>query len=136
MNTVRVVLPLMLISIVMLGCGDGRVKLPTAPVAGTVTYQGKPLTAGWIAFVHPSGQGAGADIAADGTFKLAAFQGKNQVAISCYAPEPSNPDPHARPMVQQAKSLIPRRYTNYSTSGLTLEVKPGQDNRADFTLTD
>ena len=75
-----------LILAVVIGCGDGRVKLPTAPVAGSVSYQGKPLTKGRIIFFHPSGQAAAADLAADGTFKLAAFQGKNQVAIECLAP--------------------------------------------------
>lgn len=135
MNTVRSGLLLLLTATI--GCGDGRVGLPTAPVAGTVTYQGKPLASGRILFLHPSGQGAAADIAADGTFKLTAFQGKNQVVVACFTQEPPNPDPKApfaRP--QQGKSLIPDRYNSCNTSDLSFDVEPDKDNRADITLKD
>jgi hypothetical protein len=130
----RCLLPLMLV--VAMGCGDGRVKLPTAPVTGTVTYQGKPLASGRIIFFHTSGHATGADLAADGAFKLAAYQGKNQVAIECFAPESSNAGSNGRTNMSHAKSLVPDRYANYSTSGLTFEVKPGENDKAEFTLKD
>jgi hypothetical protein len=123
---------LFLMLFAIMGCGDGRVKLPTAPVTGTVTYQGKPLTTGRIAFFHPSGQAAGAKLEADGTFKLSAFQGSNRIAIECNEPES---DTGGRRGVRP-KSLIPERYINYTASGLTLEVKPGEKNTAEFMLTD
>lgn len=129
----RLCLPLALVA--AMGCGDGRVKLPTAPVAGTVTYQGKPLGFGKIIFFHPSGQAAGSNIAADGAFKLTAYQGQNRVAIECFeADRPGSTKARSRMMTD--KSLIPDRYANYSTSGLTFEVKPGEDNKAEFTLKD
>ena len=133
MSIFRRFLPLMLM-VVVIGCGDGRVKLPTAPVAGTVTYQGKPLGTGRIVFFHPSGQATAADLAADGTFKLAAFQGKDHVAVECFEPEQPSPTPKGRLLIR--KSLIPERYTDFSTSGLTFEVKPGENNKAEFTLKD
>lgn len=123
---------LFLVLIVTLGCGDGRVRLPTAPVGGTITYQGKPLSAGRITFVHPSGQGVGADITADGTYRLTAFQGKNQVTVSCFMSERDS-NPTARPSSPTAKSLIPTRFGNCDTSGLTLDVKP-EANRFDVDL--
>lgn len=123
---------LLLLMLAIVGCGDGRVKLPTAPVTGTVTYQGKPLSSGNIAFFHPSGQAAGAKLEADGTFKLSAFQGSNKIAIECNEPASDT----GRRMGKRPKSLIPERYVNYTTSGLTLEVKPGEKNTAEFTLTD
>jgi hypothetical protein len=128
------VLPLMLV--VMMGCGDGRVKLPTAPVTGTVTYQGKPLRTGRIVFFHSSGHATGTAIGADGTFTLSAYQGKNQVAIECFAAGSANAGSDSRAGMSSAKSLVPDRYANYSTSGLTLEVKPNEPNRADFVLKD
>jgi hypothetical protein len=133
MNILRLFLPLLLI--LVMGCGDGRVHLPTAPAAGVVTYRGKPLSKGRIIFVHLSGQAVATDLAADGTFNLAAFQGKNQVAIECCAPDQPKPNPNSR-FALAVKSLIPVRYTEPGTSGLTLDVKSGEKNEAKFALED
>jgi hypothetical protein len=128
---------LLLILAVVAGCSRGTVALPKATVSGTVTRQGKPLVGGWIIFLHSSGQGVGGDISTDGTFKLDAFQGKNQVAIECFAPEQPGSSVKAGPRsVTPRKSLIPIRYAEVATSGLTLEVKPGDNDKAEFTLTD
>jgi hypothetical protein len=127
---------LSLLLLVLTGCGDGRVKLPTAPVAGVVTYQGRPLITGRVAFLHPSGQGAAVSLAADGTFNLIAFQGKNQVAIQSYESDKSNTGSDAGPVGWPVKSLIPTRYAEFSTSGLTIDVNPGNENHARLTLTD
>ena len=128
-------LPLVLT--VLMGCGDGRVKLPTAPVTGAVTYQGKPVSAARIIFVHPSGQAAAADLAADGTFKLTAFQGKCQVAIQCLREDQTNTS-ILKGSVNKLPGgpPIPSRYAEYATSGLTFEVKPDANNQAEFTLKD
>ena len=135
MRTFLYVLVLLLM-ITAIGCSGGGVSLPTAPVVGTVTYRGKPLNAGRIIFFHPSGQAVGANIAADGSFRLAAFQGKNQVAVELFGPRRPNPIPDGRPRMLPGPSLIPDRYTDSRTSGLTLNVKPGENSRAEFTLKD
>jgi hypothetical protein len=124
-------LPLLLMG--MTGCSGGTSSLPKAPVAGIVTYQGRPLSTGRVVFYHQSGQAVAGDVGADGVFKLIAFQSRNQVAIECVGPE--QPNPNGRPRILPGRSLIPNRYTDFSTSGLTIEVKPGQ-NQADFALTD
>ena len=133
MKTSHCLLPLLLM-VVVIGCGDGRVKLPSAPVAGTVTYQGKPLAGGRVLFCHPSGQPAGAKIAADGSFNLLAFQGKNQVAVQWYVKPDSGFDTNIG--LGPFKSLIPNRYADLNTSGLTFEVKADGSNKAEFTLKD
>ena len=121
---------------VVLGCKGRGIALPTAPVSGKVTYHGKPLGFGRIAFIHSSGQAAGAEIAADGTFTLTAYQGNNHVAIECFDfDRPGSTKTRSR-MMAENKSLIPDRYMNYGTSGLTFEVEPGKDNKAEFTLKD
>jgi hypothetical protein len=125
-----------LMFLVVMGCGDGRVRLPTAAVSGTVTYQGKPLAGGRILFQHPSGQAAAVDIAADGSFKLLAFQGRNQVSVCCYQCDDAPGVILGVPPNKPVKSLIPARYTEAANSGLTLDVKPGEDNEAEFTLKD
>lgn len=120
----------------VLGCGDGRVKLPTAPVTGIVTYQNKPLGTGRVLFFHSSGHAAGADLAVDGSFHVSAYQGQNQVAFECDAPGLQNPNADSRANMWSSKSLVPERYTNHTTSGLTFEVKPGENSRAEFSLED
>jgi hypothetical protein len=128
-------LPLMLA--VLVGCGDGRVKLPTAPVTGSVAYQGKPVSAARIIFVHSSGQAAAADLAADGTFKLTAFQGQCQVAIQCLESNTSAGHSVTKGSAGKlpGRPLFPARYSEYATSGLTFEVKAGE-NKANLALTD
>lgn len=126
-----------LLSLVVIasGCGNGNIVLPTAPVAGTATYQGKPLCCGRIIFFHPSGHAKSADIVADGVFNLDAFQGKNQVAVECFGPNKSTPTSKGGPRsITSDVSLIPSRYAEFSTSGLTFDVKPGETNRAEFAL--
>jgi hypothetical protein len=123
----------LLVLVVAIGCGDGRVKLPTASVSGTVTYRGKPLPGGRVLFQHSTGQAAAVDIAKDGSFKLLAFQGPNQVAVFCYECEGSIVGVPPRKPV---KDLIPSRYNDAANSGLTFDVQSGEDNLAQFTLKD
>ena len=132
MSILRCSLPVLLT--VLMGCGGGTVSLPKASVAGSVTYQGKPLHTGRIIFFHPSGQAASGDLGAGGTFNLVAFQGKNQVAVECFEQPKSNLKSGPRTMMA-TKSLIPGRYTEFGTSGLTFDVKPGE-NKAEFVLKD
>jgi hypothetical protein len=84
-------------------------------------------------FFHESGQAKATDLATDGTFKLVAFQGKNRIAIECYEPDKANPNSYGRATLSLGKSLIPRRYAEAGTSGLSHEVSPG-DNNVTFTL--
>jgi hypothetical protein len=127
---------LSLLLLMLAGCGDGKVHLPTSPVSGTVTYRAKPLGNGRIIFFHPTGQAAASDIASDGTFALAAFQGNNQVVIEWREPDVPNPNPGGRPPILPGKSLVPERYLNPQTSGLTFEVKPDENEKAEFVLID
>jgi hypothetical protein len=123
-----------LLAIAVFGCRGRGIPLPTAPVSGKVTYQGKPLGFGRVTFFHPSGHAAGADIAADGAFTVNAYQGANNVSVECY--EYQRPGSKVqRSRMGNDKSVIPVRYSTYTTSGLTIEIKAG-DNKAAFTLTD
>jgi hypothetical protein len=122
-----------LLAFTLAGCKARGIDLPTAPVSGMVTYDGKPLGFGTITFFHPSGHAASANIAADGAFNMTAYQGMNHVAVECYeADRPGSAQ--ARSRMVKDKSLIPNHYANYSTSDLIFEVKPGEKNQADFAL--
>jgi hypothetical protein len=122
------------------GCRRHGIDLPSAPVAGQVTYHGKPLGYGRITFIHSSGHAAGAELASDGTYKLTAYQGANKISIVCL--DCDAPGSNKKPMpgieiggTPANKSMIPDRYANYGASGLTFDVKP-DTNKADFALVD
>jgi hypothetical protein len=69
--------------------------------------------------------GAG-EIEGDGTFKISTFSpndgaipGHHRVAISPPDPPPDAPPP---------KPVLPQKYRDFGTSGLTIEIKPGPNN--------
>jgi hypothetical protein len=125
----------LLVLALCLGCGDGKTKLPTAPVTGVVMYRGKPLTVGKVVFFHPTGQAASGDLSDVGAFEMTAFQGSNQVAIVSFGPDRPNPIINGFPPTVPGESLVPRHYTEARTSGLTFDVK-SEDNVAKFELKD
>jgi hypothetical protein len=127
---------LLILVVAVLGCRSRGVNLPTAPVSGKVTYQSKPLGFGKVLFFHPSGHAASADIAADGSFTLTAYQGKNNVSVECYEADKPGSNKTRERMMADNKCLIPYRYLSYGTSGLTFDVQPGENKKAEFTLTD
>lgn len=116
------------------GCGksDGEAK-PTGKVSGTVTLGKKPLAQGSIAFLNPeTGESFGAPIK-DGKFSIEnpVTVGKYQVTVNPpEATQPESPD-DIKNLRKQAK--IPSAYQDGSKSGLTAEVKEGE-NTFDFPL--
>jgi hypothetical protein len=110
------------------GCGGGK----TAPVNGRVKFKdGSDVSvlAGYsLTFEAEGGKtSAVGEVDRDGSFKLSTFgandgaiPGKYRVAIEA----PPNPDPDKPP----TKSKLPAKYSNLDSSGLTAEVKPGQNN--------
>ena len=112
----------------LVGCGGGK----TAPVNGRVKLKdGSDVSvlAGYSLTFEPEGGKTSAvgELDRDGIFKLSTFgandgamPGKYRVAIN----QPNNPDPDKPP----TKSKLPAKYANLETSGLAVEVKPGQNN--------
>ena len=104
----------------------------TAPVSGRVKLKdGSDVSvlAGYsLTFEAEGGKtSAVGEVNRDGTFQLSTFgandgamPGKYRVAIN----QPNNPDPDKPP----TKSKLPAKYANLESSGLTAEVKPGQNN--------
>lgn len=119
------------------GCGD-RVKL--GRVSGRITYKGQPVPSGVITFLpNPSGPPATAAIQSDGTYTLqtpdvgdGAMLGKHAVMIMALRETPAMGPEEREPL---PPPIIPIKYGNTSTSGLTAEVNEG-DNTIDFELKD
>jgi len=127
-STLRSVLLALAMLAGLVGCGESK----TAPVNGRVKLKdGSDVSvlAGYsLTFEPVDGKtSAVGEINRDGTFKLSTFgandgavPGKYRVAVN----QPTNPDPDKPP----TKSKLPARYENLDSSGLTAEVKPGQNN--------
>ena len=124
-----------LFAIILTGCNPSYQK-ETAPVRGTVTLDGRPVSAGGVSFSPAAGRGAGGLIAVDGTYTLGTYTksdgaivGKHKVAIS-------PPEQGEEVTDLPAGSVkLPKRYHNSESSGLEFEVQPNQENVIDLKLT-
>ena len=97
------------------GCGGGY-----GQVEGKVLFKDRPLAGAVILFVPQRGPAAGSAVGEDGSYRLltrrpgdGAVIGPCKVAI--VSPDPLKPLP------------IPKKYLDAETSGLTAEVKEGQN---------
>jgi hypothetical protein len=110
-----------------------------ARVSGKVTYQGKPVVKGTIAFlpVAPGGRNATGEIGPDGSYRIqteepndGAQLGEYRVTISAH----DEPVLDYTPRVPvKPKLLVPAQYENPDTSGLKKTVERGS-NVFDFDL--
>jgi hypothetical protein len=131
-------------SLAVAGCGGSTDELPRRPVTGTVTFDGKPLERGTIAFQPESGLPTAAAVPVNGgSYSVARQQGlvpgTYKVSVSSSAPttaavDPATgtPPPPGKP-TPPPRELLPTRY-NASTE-LSVEVKAEGSNSFDFTLT-
>ena len=141
MPPVWLLIGLLMATFAITGCGGNVHEL--TPVSGKVTYMGAPLTFGCVTFQPELGRASRGAIQPDGTFTLntpgegdGAAVGLNKVRITCFESQD--------PRVQQGgemgggylgKSLIPNKYKNYATSGITVEVKSGSNDPVIIELT-
>jgi hypothetical protein len=108
-----------------LGCAEKGPEL--TEVTGQVLIDGKPLTTGSVVTLPAKGRGARGTIDAEGNFTLStsdlgsgAIAGRHQVAV--IAVEEQKDAALGTP----ARSLIPEKYASAETSGLFIEVTPGE----------
>ncbi|MBW3542412.1 MAG: hypothetical protein KY476_19275 [Planctomycetes bacterium] len=126
--------------LLMCGCGGRDPDRPaTAPVTGTVTYNGKPLTEGTVTFVpQAKGNPATGQIGPNGRFTLTTYEtndgavvGFHVVTVQVFA-EGALPGMEAE--TSDAPS-IPAKYEDPATSDLLVEVK-GEPNNIPLELKD
>jgi hypothetical protein len=92
----------------------------TAVVSGKVTYQGKPLSSGWIIFHSQDGRESGTALGADGSYRAQGVSvGTTRLTV---ATDPNPPLPFLR---GPRPVRLPLKYANPATSGLTVEVGEG-----------
>lgn len=131
--------PLSLLSLFAVGiavaviCGCGSSGHELVAVSGRVLLDGQPLTTGTVVTLPDHGRGAEGQIDSEGRFTLSsgdlgpgATAGVHHVAVvAVEKTEGFSPE-------APVKLLVPKIYTNPVTSGLKIDVQPGQDN--DVTL--
>jgi hypothetical protein len=109
------------------GCG-GQSQMPKdrASVSGAVTYQGKPLPAGRLTFDSVEGSVATPVSITDGRYSTPrAPIGKCDVTVDTTSIQAGNPAKYVK---------IPEKYLYPGESGLTAEIKEGENENVDFNL--
>lgn len=144
--TVRGLLGFLIIA-VFAGCG-GVDRPPTAPVSGTVMVDGEPVEGAAVMFVpEKGGRPATGTTDAQGHFTLRTFEegdgavlGKHQVAITL-AKSTGGPEALEGGVMGEITSgavktewIVPRKYGDPKSSGLTKTVVEGEENTFTFDL--
>lgn len=115
--------------VLALGCGDGDVT-----IGGTVTVDGVPLDAGFIAFASPDGASRPVTVVvSDGRYRARTRPGRKIVQISALRVVDRrriSTEPDA-PLTDVTEERIPERYNARST--LSWDVPPGGGTR-DFAV--
>jgi hypothetical protein len=111
--------------LIVAGCADKGPEL--TEVTGQVLIDGKRLTTGSIITLPAQGRGARGTIDGEGNFTLStsdmgsgAIAGRHQVAVIAVE------EPKDAALGTPARSLIPEKYASVETSGLFIEVTPGE----------
>lgn len=129
---------LLLIPVFAAGCGgnDGQGRLP---VSGTVTLAGLPLSEGSVVFVGEDGGSAGVGMVTEGEFALSEAgnsdgiqPGTYPVVINAWVVAPGSVDENGD-IINEGKSMIPVKYNDAKTSGLTATVS-ADSTEFEFTL--
>ena len=119
--------------LVLVGCTPSD-RLPTAPVSGRVTLDGRPLEMGSVTFVPQDGSGrpATGSIQSDGSYRLGTYDdddgallGLHKISVVCREPRGLPPNDGG------GRSLIPLKYSNPGTSELEYTVK---DSSNEFNI--
>ena len=137
------------------GCGQARSDRPaTYPVTGTVRHAGAPVEGATVNFQLVDGSRSAIGITgADGTYALTTFTaddgalpGEYRVSVmKLESPPPPTavsdddenyvpPEMRKEPPPQPPKNLLPKKYADVQTSGLTAVVEEGGENRFDLDL--
>jgi hypothetical protein len=107
-------------------CGCGPLARP-GQLTGKVRFRGKELPSGTVTFMAADGKTRSAAIAEDGTYKVAGVApGTAKIGVVSHPRLPpgfGGPNPG-----EPGTIVLPRHYTNPETSGLTCEVRGGEQH--------
>jgi hypothetical protein len=124
--------------LIILAVGCSQETTPLAVVRGKIWYRGVALHSGTVVFTPDPLRGttgplACAEVQSDGSYVLRTDQALGAVPgwhrVSVLALEPASPPAGTPPRL-----LLPDKYCDPALSGLTCEVKAGQENTVNFNL--
>ena len=141
------------IGLLILGCGGRRDSRPaTAPVSGRVLFGGEPVAEALVVFYPTTPHAAAAHATTDdnGKYVLTSFHPSDgavpgsyivlitkQQAMNEMTPQESRAyyeRTGASPPLPTYKDLLPKKYGNHESSGLSAEVSAEGENQFDFEL--
>ncbi len=142
---------LLVMLLVPFGCSS---QISVVPVTGTVEYNGEPVVGAAVTFVPEEGKSASGITDSSGKFTLTtnedgdgAIPGNHTVTVlALAAPMPSDDEEGSvevnevmEPMEDDdgeitESTVIPQKYADPSTSGLTATIEPSGDNDIKLTL--
>lgn len=109
-----------------LGCSQKPADLNRTMVSGAVTYDGKPLPAGAISFESSEKGIATSTSIKDGVYSTdRAPTGKVTIGVDTAPIQYGNPAKFVR---------IPAKYADSATSGISVEIKSGDNANVNFDL--
>lgn len=115
------------------GCGG---KAAVAKVSGKVTVGGQPVTGAMINFVSSeTGVAASDGLDASGAYDIpSGLKPGTYKVFVVPASSADQPPMPGKPPPKPAESKVPPKYRSDATSGLTAELKEGDNPNKDFAL--
>lgn len=132
--------PLALLVAACVGCGGSTGNNPDFAVSGKVTFAGEAVTEGIVVFeLADQGAAINAALGVEGAYTVTTPPGgmpagSYKVSIQP-VPVEMPTDADAEPPPPNDPANIPEKYRSAETSGLTADVKAG-DNTFDFEMTE
>jgi hypothetical protein len=113
----------LLIAVILGTMGCNKEK-PTATVNGTVKYNGKPQTVGYVNFLSATGSALQLQLDSNGGFKSEAPIEAGEYKVYLGAPIPGQFAPGTKAPTQ-AKFNVSPKFQDPQSSGYTITLKPG-----------
>lgn len=137
----------------VVGCGEGASLTGTTAATGTVTYKGQPVEGATVIFSPTvEGRAASGRTDAEGAFELTTLSASDGVMPGTYSVAISKTEMegglsgeeaqkyfeehNAPPPAATRKELLPAKYKDAATSGLTANITEGGENNFTFELVD
>ena len=118
---------LLLVALTLATTGCGGKEKPTASVSGTVKYNGKPQTVGYVNFISATGSAAQMQLDESGNFKSDGPLDAVEFKVYLQGPIPGQVAPGSKP-APTAKFNVTPKFQNPESSGVKVTLKPGAND--------